>query len=198
MGKMKATVTDKPAPTVGGDAVVIVFGKDDAGKPHASKFGEADAELAVRAAALMGMRVLPITTDEHGAAASQLTAGRIFDSGKGFVPFVKMAAYEALAAFPEAYAPSPPVEVAPEPLPAATTTPATWADIAVGALVLAAESPSEPWYPSVVIEAKGEGLFICRWRDFADEPSFVRRGDDLALLPPGFHAPDTSGDAPVA
>lgn len=198
MGKMKATITDMPAPAAGGEAVVIVFGRDDAGKPHASRFGEADAELAIKAAGLMRMWVLPISSDEHRAAASGLAAGRIFDSGRGFVPFVKMASYEALTAFPEAYAPPPPVEAAPEPLPVATTAPATWGDIGVGAQVLAAESPTEPWYPTVVTEAKGEGLFVCRWRDFPDEPSFVRRGEDLALLSPGFSATEVNGDAPAA
>ena len=203
MGKIKGTTIDTPAhplpaPATGGEPVVVVFGKDDAGKPHASRFGEADAELAIKAAGLMGLRVLPITTDEHRAAASGLAAGRIFDSGKGFVPFVKMGSYEALAAFPEAYAPPPPVEAVPEPLPVATTAPATWADIGVGALVLAAEDPTEPWYPSVVTEAKGEGLFVLRWRDFPDEASFVRRGEDLALLPPGFLVTESSGEAPGA
>ncbi len=203
MGKIKGTTIDTPAPPLpapatGGEAVVVVFGKDDAGKPHASWFGTADAELAIKAAALMRMRVLPVTTDEHRAAASGLATGRIFDSGRGFVPFVKMAGYEAIAAFPEAYAPPPPVEAVPEPLAIATTAPATWADIGVGALVLAAEAPTEPWFPSVVVETKGEGLFVLRWRDFPDEASFVRRGEDLALLPPGFLATESSCDAPGA
>ena len=38
--------------------------------------------LAIRAAGLMGYRVLPITTDENHSAASGLAAGRVFVSGK--------------------------------------------------------------------------------------------------------------------
>ena len=90
MGKMKATVADQPdaAPAVDSRTGChrtgrsSCLGSDDAGKPHASKFGEADAELAIKAAGLMSMRVLPVTTDEHRAAASGAGAlGRIFDVG---------------------------------------------------------------------------------------------------------------------
>ncbi|MCJ2128091.1 hypothetical protein [Methylobacterium sp. E-045] len=57
---------------------VILFGTDEGGKPHASTFARAEVELAERAAGLMGLRVLHITTDEHRAVASQLPAGQIF------------------------------------------------------------------------------------------------------------------------
>ena len=205
MGKMKATTIDQPdaAPAVdiapaAVEPALVVFGRDDAGKPHASKFGAADAELAIKAAGLMGYRVLPITSDEHRAAVAGVAPGRVFASGRAFTPFCKEATHEALERLPGAYAPPPPVEPAPEPPPVATTAPATWADIGVGALVLAAETPDEPWYPSVVVEAKGEGLFVLRWRDFADEPSFVRRGEDLALLSPNFLTIEAGGEAPSA
>ena len=38
-------------------AAVVVFGRDDAGRPHASAFDATAAESAEKAAALMGMRV---------------------------------------------------------------------------------------------------------------------------------------------
>ena len=161
----------------------MVFGLDDGGKAHASWFGVADAELAVKAAGMMRFSVLPITTDEHRAAASGLAAGRVFASGRAFTPFAKMAAYEALKAFGEAYQPPVPPEPQPEPPLAVTGTPQRWGEIQVGSLVLASMGESEGWYEAIVAEDRGEALFVLRWRDWSDHDAFVRRADGLALLP---------------
>ncbi len=124
----------------------------------------------------MRMRALSITTDQHRAVALQLAAGRIFESGRGFVPFCKEAAYAALQGFAGSYEPPMPVEPEPEPDVAVTGVPETWADLSIGNLVLASSAEEEGWWPSVIVEARGEGLFVLRWRDFDDEPTFVRRG----------------------
>ena len=52
-----AGAADKPAFV----PAVVVFGLDEQKKPHASWFAEADAELAVKAAGLMGYVVLFFT-----------------------------------------------------------------------------------------------------------------------------------------
>jgi hypothetical protein len=78
--------------------VLIVFGLDHARKPHASRFKPDEASLAEKAAGLMGMRLLRTTTDEQRALAAKLPRGRVFKSGKAFVPFVKPRLYESLAA----------------------------------------------------------------------------------------------------
>jgi hypothetical protein len=75
---------------------LIVFGKDDADKPHASAFESADARLARKAAELMGMYALPVETEGLRALASQLPEGRVFASGKAFVPFVKASLFDEL------------------------------------------------------------------------------------------------------
>ena len=80
-------------------AAVVVFGRDDAGRPHASAFDATTAELAEKAAGLMGMRVLRLETDEQRALAAKLPRGRVFESGRAFVPFVKRPIFESLAAF---------------------------------------------------------------------------------------------------
>ncbi len=79
---MGATAKLKPA-----DIAVVVLGLDDKRKPHASAFTASEAELAVKAAGLMGMQVLRPETDDQRALAAKLPRGRIFASGKGFVPF---------------------------------------------------------------------------------------------------------------
>lgn len=178
MGKMKEVEAAMPA--------VIVFGKDEADKPHGSWFAAADAELAERAAALMAMRVLPVTTAEHRAIALELPEGRVFASGRGFVPFTKASLYERLTAFPEAFQPAAPAEAGADPLPPATGTPTHWNEVIVGSLVLAHEGEGYAgWYESIVVEDRGGSTFVLRWRDWPDEPAFERRADQLALLPPG-------------
>jgi hypothetical protein len=47
--------------------ILVVFGIDPEGKPRASRFTEQDAELATKAAALLGFRTAWIT-DEAGRA----------------------------------------------------------------------------------------------------------------------------------
>ncbi|MCJ2127576.1 hypothetical protein [Methylobacterium sp. E-045] len=173
---------------------VILFGTDEGGKPHASTFSQAEVELAERAAGLMGLRVLHITTDEHRTVAAQLPAGRIFaQSGRGFVPFVKKALYERLlnlagpgeapprsvAAMPN----SPPSNDMPAPA-GDSTRPASWAEVKVGSLVLASTGQQEGWFESVVVYTKADSLFELRWRDWPEEAHFVRHRDALALLSP--------------
>src|SRR4051794_14640931 len=78
---------------------LIVFGRDNSGKPHASRFDASEAEVAEKAAGLMGMQVLRPETGEEQALAAKLPRGRVFASGRAFVPFVKAAVYGPLAAF---------------------------------------------------------------------------------------------------
>ena len=170
-------VTSDTAPAV------VVFGKDEAGKAHASWFNEAEAELATKAAGLMGYRVLRVTSPDIAAKAQELAAGRVFASGKGFVPFCKMGVYEALSGFDGAFAPTAPPEPPPAPPLAVTGNPQRWEDIAVGSLVLASVGDGEGWYEAVVAEDRSEALFVLQWRDWPDDSPFVRRADGLALLP---------------
>ena len=64
-----------------------MFGRDEAGKPHASWFDAQSADLAVKAADLMNMRVLRVETEEQKAVARQLAPGRVFATGRAFTPF---------------------------------------------------------------------------------------------------------------
>lgn len=176
--------------TVAGDkkaaaaqAALVVFGRDDGGKPHASWFGAADTELATKAAGMMRFKVLPISSDEHRTAASGLAAGRVFASGRAFSPFCREAAYRALEAFPEAFLPPAPVEPEPVPPPAVTSTPQAWDNIGPGSLVLASMGDETGWFESVVVEARGDDLFVLRWEGWPDDPEFARRRHNLALLP---------------
>ncbi len=75
---------------------LVLFGRDQAGKPHASWFDAASVELAAKAAGLMSMRTVPVETDELREIAASLPRGRMFSSGRAFTPFVKGKLYERL------------------------------------------------------------------------------------------------------
>lgn len=171
---------------------LVVFGIDDKGKPHASAFKAEDAELAEKAAGLMSMHVLRLIEPEHLALAVKLPVGRIFASGKGFVPFVGRPLYEALCAAAGITPAEQPARVPAAkgssarkgtPEPDTFDLPTTPDAIAQNSLVLACEGPAIGWFESVVVEVKPDDLFVMQWRDWPDMPRFARRRDQLALLP---------------
>lgn len=197
---------------------LAVFTRDGAGggKPHASVFEAVDAALAMRAAGLMGMRALRLVTPEQQDLGAKLPAGRVFESGRAFVPFVKAAVFDLLDADPAAFTPERPAdaEVAPvtprkakagRPARAAANTAAQAEDavsgpaipaadrdaIKVGHFVLAAEENfPETWYLAEVTALKGPELLQLRWAspEWSQEPVIVRHRDHLALLPPAIAA----------
>ena len=61
-----------PAATQPSEPCIVVFGRDEAGKPHASWFDAEHAELAVKAAELMNMRDLRVETEEQEALIAPL------------------------------------------------------------------------------------------------------------------------------
>ncbi len=75
---------------------LVVFGRDDAGKPRASWFDALSADLATKAADLMKMRILKVESDEQKAVARQLAPGRVFASGRAFTPFARATVFSQL------------------------------------------------------------------------------------------------------
>ena len=173
---------------------LVVFGLDATGKPHASAFFANDADLAEKAAGLMGMRVLRPETDEQRQIAAKLPRGRVFASGRAFVPFVRAPLYAAPAAFGGVAGPIPPETDEPgctgavgapraaDEGEAEPHFPATWADITVGSIVLASIDRSDGRWESVVVSVHGDLLKLI-WRDYPKDPVFVRRHSQVALLP---------------
>ncbi|ESX09917.1 hypothetical protein X768_16625 [Mesorhizobium sp. LSJC265A00] len=180
---------------------MIVLGLDEGGKAHASWFDEAETNLAEKAAGIMGMAALRASTDELRDLAGKLPHGKVFASGKAFVPFVKAATFDIIADhLPKSYV--WPVRaaksVAAKPKPAkkaatagaaqttdpneGLTVPDGWDKIVFGSLVLACEDPADGWFHAHVIQVSAEGLFTLKWRDFPDWPVIVRRTHHLALL----------------
>jgi hypothetical protein len=179
--------------------IIVVLGIDVEGKPHASRFDERDMPLVERAAEMMGFRVIRVAPDNeklHPLAAA-LPAGKIFATGRAFVPFVGRAAFDKLGALIEGgltVAPRAPSEAPPaDPVAdrdraeAISAADVLWAKIEVGTTVLAAADPEEwgpSWWEAVVVEVDHRELTL-RWVDEPEaEPFYVARRD-VALRHPG-------------
>ncbi|RYB02470.1 hypothetical protein [Lichenibacterium ramalinae] len=200
-----------PETVLNAPSAVVVFGRDEGGKAHASRFEPADAALAERAAGLMGMRALRLTTVEQQELAAELPEGRVFATGRAFVPFVKAAVFEQLEADPDSFTPERPPEAdmppsaPPRPKGRRSASPATdgtyggqdalsepaeppadRAAITLGHRVLAAELyDPEIWYVAQVTALREPDLLQLRWvsAQWINEPPFVRHREHLALLP---------------
>jgi len=187
------------------DPSLVVFGRDEAGKPRASWFDAMSADLASKAADLMKMRVLKIETEEQKAVARQLAPGRVLESGRAFTPFARATVFSKIIEFADgaqqADAPSASTEVAASAENGATAVPSgfgtassgsgaanapqrpqDWDEIGLGSVVLAHESHEEGWWESIVIGVSGESVSL-KWRDYPREPVFVRPRSELGLLP---------------
>lgn len=185
-------------------SAVILFGRDEQGRPHASRFdGNIRAEVEA-AARLMGLHLGAVDTVALRDLATRLPPGRLFPSGKGFVPFVKADLYkQLLAATGTSDMPMPVRAVgkgsdalsptgagsggkgAPDAPGGAPKAPRDWAGIGIGSAVLACQGPMEGWWEAVVVATKADDRFVLRWRDFPDEPEIARARSDLGLMPPG-------------
>ena len=82
----------EPAP------ILVVLGIDGEGKARASRFVERDAELAAKAAALLGFRSAWIKDKAGCAIAESLPHGNVFARGGGFVRPVRQSVFEKLSA----------------------------------------------------------------------------------------------------
>lgn len=192
-----ATVQHAATPTVTVAPALLLVGLDDHGKPHASWFDYAQADAAALAADVMGMAVIDVANDELAAIAAKLPKGKLFESGKAFVPFVKRETYERLAvhldgeyavsasarveaarlAAAEGYAKASKGEVQPR-------LPEDWSKLIVGDQVLVTDDPDEGWFTAVIVEAMESDRYRLRWSSYPELPEFTRGIADIALLHP--------------
>ncbi len=186
----KSSKTDTPH--------IILVGLDDQGKPHASWFTRDQTEPAAVAADLMQMAPLPITTPELTAIAAGLPKGKLFESGKAFVPFVKRSVYDQLATHLTAdflTAAAHRVEAAKAAGESYTKAskgevpmrlPEDWSKLAIGDTVLASETADDGWWFAEVVEMPGEDKVRLRWLDFPEYPTMTVGITEIALLHPQY------------
>jgi hypothetical protein len=190
---------------------LVLFGRDPAGKPRASWFDAASAELAIKAAELMRMKIMRVVTEQQRAVAKQLARGRVFATGRAFTPFARTKVYKELVALAsEGTAPAAVEklvaltgsqdgtaaaseangataapdggETGPGGGPSAPERPENLDEVGIGSVVLAPDRPTLGWFEATVIGINGLSLTL-RWRDYPTDPTFVRRRDQIALLP---------------
>jgi len=148
---------------------IIVFGLDPTGKSKAATFPAQQVELATKAAGLMQLRLLKIDSPALTQFAAQLSVGKIYASGHGFVPQVRTAIYDRLVQFAD-----------PAPAPG---LPATWDAIDVGHLVIARDELAAGWWEAIVVAKDGDMLTL-KWRDYPKQAPAVLHRAALALLRP--------------
>lgn len=188
---------------------LIVFGRDETRKPHASVFLLPEVEAAESAARLMGMHSHRVEPGEAPEIVMRLPAGKLFDSGKAFVPFVKSEVYTRIAALAgvaderdggpgdDKAADSPENASAGSPEAVAArgggdggggaaggNDSDLWAKLAVGDMVLASEGPDEGYFEARIMKAKAKGIFTLKFRDYPEAPQVDRSYYQLGLIHP--------------
>ena len=180
--KPPANAEAATAKTLDNGPAVIVFGYNEQRIPQAAWFPAREADLATRAARLMGLRVLTVEDEAQREIAARLRQGQVYAADRTFAPAVVREVFDALSALAGPVTAPSPLEITAGKSDAASR-PASWDEIQVGSLVIAQESLEEGWWEAVVMALEGERL-VLRWRDYARMPC-VRRGRfEVALLPP--------------
>ena len=203
-----AEVTAKPNDSA--VPYILIVGKDDRGKAHASWFPEPCADAARQAAERMRMHAIRVD-ESIQAIADRLPAGKLFESGLAFVPFVKRDVFDQIvakipadeherveAARIVAAADKAAERAADEsdgagggndielPPLKPTQLPPDWSKIKVGSVVLASDRQSDGWWEATVEAEKPDSLLVLRWRQAPDMDPFLRRVDQVALLPTAY------------
>ena len=77
---------------------LVLFGIDNRGKPKGARFGKEHADLAIKAATQLQLKVLASNDPEVAEIAARLPVGRVHATGRTFVPFIRRDLYDKLVA----------------------------------------------------------------------------------------------------
>src|SRR4051812_34528312 len=146
----------------------------DAGKPRGARFAEC-TDVAVIAAAKMGLSLVHPASAAFSELAQKLPKGRVYASGKTFVPNIRRDLYDKLVAVTQMPDDGSQV-VKPEQSstdradksaeqvacisPMIPGLPRSWESVGVGHMVLIHESAEDGWWEAVVIQRDDEVLTL--------------------------------------
>lgn len=186
---------------------LFVLGLDENGKPRGARFAELK-DKTVSAAMDLNCRILIGQPDTVSEIAMKLPVGRIYASGKAFIPNIRRDLYDKISeaariaaeksnAESEAGAAERSAEVkslidqADAALaearcvsPVTSGLPRSWETIGVGHMVLVHESPADGWWEATVLKREDDILTL-RFRDYPKQPTFIRHVNTVALVNPG-------------
>ena len=186
---------------------LFVLGLDENEKPRGARFAELK-DKTVSTAMDMNYRVFISQPEAVSDIAMKLPVGRIYASGKAFIPNIRRDLYdkileaariaaeksdaeiEAGAAERSAEVKSVIAEADAALAEVRTVSPVTsglprsWESIAVGHMVLVHESPTDGWWEATVLKREDEILTL-RFRDYPKQPTFIRHINTVALVNPG-------------
>jgi len=92
------TAKAKNAPATTSPAPVVLFGIDSHGKPKGARFGQKDADLALKAASQLQLNGLASNDPRVAEIVARLPVGRVHATGRTFVPFIRRDLYDRLIA----------------------------------------------------------------------------------------------------
>ena len=180
--------------------VVALFGLTKDREPQGGRYSGRLADLAVKAAAAMGLSVITPSTPAANTIVSRLPRGRIQSNGRAIIARIKRDLYQALTTLAHddrgqprpaslSAAATPPQrlnknEAGTAGNPAGTDgLPKSWADIGPGQLVLVQESLHDGWWEAVVVDRRDDMLTV-RWRDYSKYKPFTIHVDAVARVNP--------------
>lgn len=176
---------------------LFVFGLDEDGKPRGARFAEFN-EKVVSAAAQMKLASVHPASAAVTEIGMKLPVGRLYASGKAFVPPIRRDLLEklktALAAAgdkSQVHQPTPGASKAAENAKdkqgiLAAGLPRSWDGIEVGHVVLVPDdSPEEYGYWPCVVLKREDQVLTLRLRDYPDKGTYVRHVAQVGLLNPG-------------
>jgi hypothetical protein len=155
---------------------LVILGLDSEKKPHAARFNFVDEPAVRKAAGHKGFRIGHAKTQEAAPLAGKLIEGRIFDSGRGLVPFVTAAIYDQLLKLLEiepSASPAPASAPAPSAKASPTVTAASdpWANIKIGSVILCRDpqpGPDRSWWESVVTAISNDTKTLTvKWKNYS-------------------------------
>jgi hypothetical protein len=200
-------MTKKAAKKVPGAIDKLFFvGLDNKGKPRGARFAETN-DLAISAALDLMLTAVIAPSPAFAELGMKLPQGRLYASGKTFVPNIKRSLHDELVAVltqpgdtSQTHKLAYPPGQTPQDTSAATVRcispvtsglPRSWESITVGHMVLTHESPVDGWWEAVVIKREDEILTL-RFRDYPKQPTFIRHINTVALVNPGPSPEDRS------
>lgn len=174
---------------------LFVFGIDEEGKPRGARFAELNDKV-LSAASGMKLKCVHSASAAFKGIAMKLPVGRLYASGKAFVPPVRRDFVDKLNAVLAApgdgsqiQEPSPgstdePTTPSDEPKVRVAGLPKTWDSVDVGSVVLAMDGPEDGWWECVVLKRE-DSVLTLRLRDYPKQGTYIRHLTQVALINPG-------------